>query len=308
MSTEAVKSYLNKGPPYIGDCRFEDKDKCKELGARWHPDSKKWKATDDKTLMALCKSGKWSPLGFTSHMTNTIVQVILDRDRESEKKAIEAIKAKEAEQEKKMKYSADKDLMVPPDEADALEEVSALGVTQEMIDASGAWADLGPRSGISNVARLKRGVRFGIVTWEEVVAGRVNYDSKPRSKPSSKTGAQGERGAKGVKRGVQEVESGVATRQNDKKQKADEPLEEDAQQARPNAATPAKPKLPAPDYCYTSKCNECGTDLDSSKQFGLECVCAEGNMWSACKRCLVPVRKAEHCRACGDEIKAWLAS
>lgn len=305
MIAQVVKAYLDKGPPYIGECRFQDKDKCKELGAKWHADAKKWKATDDNTLMALCKSGKWSPLGFTSHMTSTVVQVIIDRNRESEKKALDAIKARETEQEIKMKSSAEKDLMVPPDEEGLLEEVAAFGVTHEMIAASGAWADLGPRSGISNVARLKRGVRFGIVSWKDVVSGRVNYASTSRS---NKTGAREGRGATGVKRGVQKVQDDGANRQGVKKKKADEPREQEARQAQQHAITPAKPKLPVPRYRYTSTCTDCGTALDSSKQFGLECVCSEGSMWSSCKRCLVPIRKSGHCNECDEEIKAWLAS
>jgi hypothetical protein len=302
MSTLAAKAFIDKGPPYVGNCRFQDKDRCKELGARWDKDSKKWKAVDEKTLLALCKSGKWCPLGFTSHMTNTVSQLIVDRERESEKKALEVVKANAAKQASRAKYSADKDMMVPPDEEEDLKEVAAFGITPGMVASSGPWADLGPRSGISSVRRLKRAVGFGIVSWEQVTAGRTDYEAKSSSR---KTGARGE-GWKGVKRVVQQVQRRGDTRQVEKKQKVDAPQE--TSKPRPSTPTPAKPKLPVPHYTYTASCSECGTDLDSSKQFGMECMCADGFVWSACKRCLVPIRKPEPCKKCVYEIKAWMKS
>ena len=57
-------------------------------------------------------------------------------------------------------------LGIPDDEPHLLAEALSNGVDSEMVKATRAYEHLGPRSGISDVRRLFRGINLGIISWE----------------------------------------------------------------------------------------------------------------------------------------------
>ena len=65
MEQAFAKSFLNAGPPYIGDSRYGDKEIIKENGGRWNGKHKKWEARSNEDLKALIASKLWLPTGVT---------------------------------------------------------------------------------------------------------------------------------------------------------------------------------------------------------------------------------------------------
>lgn len=60
-----VTEYIKAGPPYAGDSSFKDKERVKQLGARWG-ENKKWVAHTQEVLKALIESRLWIPCGLGS--------------------------------------------------------------------------------------------------------------------------------------------------------------------------------------------------------------------------------------------------
>ena len=65
------------------------------------------------------------------------------------------------------------DLSQPEDDAADVRKLEALGITKGMMEQSSRWPTLGPLSGISNAARLLRGLRFNKVCVEDVLLDLV---------------------------------------------------------------------------------------------------------------------------------------
>lgn len=302
-----AKDYLKRGPPFLGDSSFRHKDEVKKAGGRWNSETSQWKANDEATLLSLIDTGIWMPAGLNASMAAAMKRAIRMRDDEVEQNEMKARAAKEERDSLRKKSTAMADLMVPADEEDLLKDAAEHGVTSEMVLTSGSWAGLGPRSGISNVRRLHRGIRLNILTWEDVVSGRfANSDSSGKKKS---TGG-GEQGAKGVKRdGKVRVNKG--TEQGAKRQRAvggdgsgEEGVEQDKSRQAIETSRPKPPpqKRDIPTYRYTTTCMDCNTELNSQDQFGLECACSELGMWVSCKRCLIPLRTGSYCVDC-DQVK-----
>lgn len=70
-----AKEYLESGPPYAGDSHFRDKDRVKQLGARWG-DNKKWVAHTHEALKALIESRLWTPCGLGSSGAADVVNLL----------------------------------------------------------------------------------------------------------------------------------------------------------------------------------------------------------------------------------------
>lgn len=79
-----VESFLEQGPPWLGDSAFQDKDVIKKAGGRFDGASKKWKAPDEATLFALIGDGKWTPVGHDRVFAGEVVRFILRRDKAAE--------------------------------------------------------------------------------------------------------------------------------------------------------------------------------------------------------------------------------
>lgn len=298
-----VKAFLDQGPPWVGDSAFGDKADVKKAGGRWDGASKKWRAIDEPSLIALISDGKWRPAGHDSTFAGEVVRYIRRRDQAAElveKKKREAAsrKSKEPTQVQR-KCTARSDLMIPPDEPHLLAEALKHGVDQALVTSTGAFGHLGPRGGISDVSRLFRGIRFGIVTWETLKNGeaaRVGQD-QAATKKSSATGG-GDRRGRGVKRGAGSMggTSGIfgqimstgASNTNDL----------------PHPVKHRKRVKDVVTYRYKVTCDNCNTTLDSREQFGLECMCVDGSSyWYACSRCSMPKREAGHCGPCAQRLE-----
>jgi hypothetical protein len=70
-----AKEYLDAGPPYAGDSKFGDKERVKQLGARWG-DDKKWVAHTHEVLKALIESRLWTPCGLGSLGAADVVNLL----------------------------------------------------------------------------------------------------------------------------------------------------------------------------------------------------------------------------------------
>jgi hypothetical protein len=58
-----VQNYIERGPPYLGDSHFKDKEIIKNNGGRWDANSKKWTAKSLEVLRTLIETRKWFPFG-----------------------------------------------------------------------------------------------------------------------------------------------------------------------------------------------------------------------------------------------------
>ena len=234
-----------------------------------------------------CLTEYWLPVELPRRLalrpSESVKERACTKEAMAEKKHSHAI-LKNAEQDRNRAAQTTRtDLDVPPNEPEIMEKVLAHGVTAEVVSESATWSFLGPRSGISDARRVVRGVSLGVVRWEEIISGDARIRSSIATAPKS-TGARG--GERGVKRGRRE--EGVCTLEFGPKAKQ-------AQQEQPpqRLAQLWKPPL---SYCYTAKCGDCNSTLDSRLQFGLECGC--GKLWVRCGRCFVPMASGVNCVAC----------
>lgn len=76
MEDTFAKSFLLRGPPFIGECRFKDKDVVKANGGRWNGDVKKWEARTVEDLEKMLKCKLWLPSGITEDGVKSILCAI----------------------------------------------------------------------------------------------------------------------------------------------------------------------------------------------------------------------------------------
>lgn len=265
-----------------GVSHFRNKDKVKQLGARWV--DKTWAAKSEEALLALADSGVWHPVGLPMEANVAIVAIInkMRLDREAAETALRKVRAGPTEEEKKA--SKLKEFGQPHDEPACVEKLAALGVTPEITLSSGEMAWLGPRSGISNAERLLRGLRFNLVTVEDLLAGTA---SDPL------TGKQGRAGV-GAKRGFGAAGRTLGRKRAKKPAAAQEQPSSEAAAASQAATSESEVEVAkvVVQRKYTAKCGECGSVVDSRNQFGLECECVPLRVWRACHACAVPFEVA----------------
>ncbi len=290
MDTERILSYLERckqNKVYLGESHFKNKDAVKRAGGRWHAETKQWKAIDEDGLLSLIDSGVWMPLGLAPKEALAVRAVIKQRDAlESKLKEDQQAAARrkpDGPTEQQILDSARRDLHVPDDDAKELEEVANHGITPEIVTQSARWAMLGPRSGISDVRRLLRGIRFEIVNYDDIVSGKAALYMRGDLKKARTTGEQG--GKAGVKR---KEASSTKVAHKQKKQRVD------AEPAKPCAAQPASKAV---EYKYTVRCSDCRRVVDSRLQF-VECGCQGIIEWSRCNSCFVPMKKGDLCDDC----------
>jgi len=312
---DAAKECIDKGPPWIGESGFKAKETVKAAGGKWHADTKQWKAVDLQGLVALINTGVWLPCDISPRVALCVVEVVKHREKDKEAEAERARKkaelAKAARQDAFNKSSARSDLMIPPNEQSLLDAAYSHGITDAMIDDSGTWGMLGPRSGISDINRLHRGVNLNIVTWEEIRSGAAAIRNKSSS--SNKRTGGGQAGQAGVKRGEGKVRGDTGHTSLGKRQMSGRSAAAEApasicdcgggtrsteqgklQKHVEHDMPKKKPHVPIT-YIYTASCPTCGMKLDSREQFGLECNCG---IWARCNRCFIPLREGTYCKGC----------
>ena len=273
---------LLKQDTFPGICKFTDKYRCKELGARWRDG--RWTALSKDTLLALCDSGLWVPEGF-NHEANVIIVKLLRKEQTDREEADTKARMKRAgptEEEKRVAKL--KEFGIPPDEPKLLEELASKGINKEMTTGSGDLSCLGPRSGISNAARLLRGLRFNLVTVEGVVAGTAQEPSY------SKTGKQGAKAGVSKSKGFDLRVGSQAKRARKKEEPQPPPQEQQVAQASRAHENYTDGQAPAKQvrrqFVDAEKCGDCGVVVERAWQF-MECGCS-GKMWKSCIVCLRP--------------------
>ena len=289
-----IISFLDKGPPWLGDSGFADKDHIKTAGGRWDGASKKWRAPDEPSLIALIGGGKWRPTGCDSIFAGEVVRYIHRRDQLTErtqKTKQTACKTTTNQTETEHNSVVRNDLMILPDEPDLLAEALRHGVNQEMVRSTGMYTNLGPRSGISDVRRLFRGIQFGIVTWDKLKNGEAarigcDHHNKKMKKAHTKSGVVGQ---------VQHKSDGGGTN--------DIYVQRAAMGATTTMENSKRVEKPVT-YNYKAKCDTCNTTLDSRLQFGLQCECFSSPTWYACGRCFTPIKAMGQCEPCVNVVIA----
>lgn len=71
-----ANSYLKKGPPFLGDSSFRDKDAVKANGGRWNSEFKKWEARSREDLVKLLRSKVWLPVGMSQSGAQSVLMVV----------------------------------------------------------------------------------------------------------------------------------------------------------------------------------------------------------------------------------------
>lgn len=76
MSSEGefARSFLKRGPPYLGDSHFRHKDTVKANGGRWNGELKKWEARSNDDLEKLIRSKVWLPIGMSEMGAQSILE------------------------------------------------------------------------------------------------------------------------------------------------------------------------------------------------------------------------------------------
>lgn len=197
-----IKAYLDN-PPYYGRSAFEHKDLVKKLCAnpldgnserKWDTAKKLWGTTSLANLERLLNSRKWFPITIQEEWEEAFETAVADRI-EAESQRAEAVSTVEREnsietieeaaqanggsaqlnarqKEEQLRQRERDELTMPATPAD-IAKCAELGITQSIIDTSSTFADLGPRCGLSNEARLLR--------WYDIQGYHVmcNFEDDP---------------------------------------------------------------------------------------------------------------------------------
>lgn len=283
-NVSAAYEILKGKGPWLGQSGFNDKDTVKDAGAKWDKEEKKWKATSKEVLVKLIKSGVWMADFVSPAVSRCIVEIVEKerRDEEAKKKA-EAEKLKKEREERTTRQQGSL-IHIPPDEEDVLKELLSHDITSDMIFGTSKWSFLGPRDGISEANRLRRGLRFKIVTADQVISGEA----------ARRSTGEGKRGGRGVKRSAPGKDRGVVNAMeiiSDEKAIGDAGICVKAKEEEAREKEKAHPVT----YNYTTTCTVCRCGLDSRLQFGLECTCG---IWTRCGRCFFPIRTGIFCKDC----------
>ena len=271
--------YLQEGKRvgrYGGRSSYEHKTQLRDLGAKWHAESKQWVAHSTDILLAIARAGAnasdgassakkdacfllWKPTAFTS--VNNAIYTLLVRRAAEENKSRFAPSSKDnvvdAELEReRVNAHLRRELCIPKDSEAELRMVDS-SVEKWMVAASAGIGKLGPRSGLSDAARLLRGVRLGIITWSELTAwdfSQPHSDRKVRRRHSdSAAQARDEHPPPATAAEVQRCEKNVSC---------------------------AK-RGPLAFRHRRFACPDCRQDVDTRRQF-LDCLCGS---WNVCCKC-----------------------
>jgi hypothetical protein len=168
---DQVEKYLNE-PPYMGRSDKKDYKRVKELCGSGEGDSlfryetKRWGTKSIARVAALVKSGLWFPIGLDDEWEPELLAAI---DARTQKPKPVAQTTATLQEERR---SRDLLLGVPASTVDELAKCDALGLS-DLVDTSSGWAELGPRAGVSNAARLVR--------WVELNSHGLDGDARERA-------------------------------------------------------------------------------------------------------------------------------
>mgnify|MGYP006248244929 CR=1 FL=1 len=180
-----ARALLKRGPPFAGYSSFKNKPRLKEIGGdhvKWNPELKQWCAHTETVMFELMDEDIWYPVGVDCNQLSFEAAAMLQEQRRVMDREESAANAERREAEAALAAARttaleQRDLQIEADEPDLIAEAEAHGVTVQMIEATTRWAALGPRMGLSNVARVKLCIELNILTWSHVKAG-VRPDAK----------------------------------------------------------------------------------------------------------------------------------
>ena len=179
-----VKSYLAKGPPWLGESTFSQKETVKKNGGKWNQESKKWAASTEDSLVKLIESGAWKPCNCPYLLPQHIVTFLTKtKKKETKHSLVDTITIyKEHPLKERASTQVDaivrRELKIPSNETCLLLRAARNGVALDLITQSVSWRALGPRSGISDVSRFFRGIDLEVISYEDAISGNAEADNK----------------------------------------------------------------------------------------------------------------------------------
>ena len=181
-----VEAYLSGGGPFFGESRYEDVKTVKALGGKWNPTKKSWFAKDTEVLVALIQSQKWRPRSPARPKDIVVFVCEAERvEREAKHAAAAKVAAASAARPKPSAAQLESQLVqwlgIKKNSDAELQKLQTLhGLSVVEVDASARFLQLGPRSGLSNAARLLMGLERGILTAND--AKRLAAEEKAEAK------------------------------------------------------------------------------------------------------------------------------
>lgn len=188
-------AYLSRGRPYHGTAWPDVKPKIKDIGARWHPNEAKrddtdgllrgwWVAENENVLMDLLdtrllplsetKYGhklvhSWRPVGVDEEEIQQILFILkLFEDYKTEKVNIERQRRADVNDYARRQAQAKDILADSPEDIALLKSKFDIEWTPVLALLSEPIGFLGPRMGLSTVARVLRGLKFGLISADDV--------------------------------------------------------------------------------------------------------------------------------------------
>lgn len=194
---EGAQAYVREGPPYFGKSDFKDLKAIKQAGGRWSGEKKLWKAPDASALKALIETGVWEPDGAEGRLVLVAIRMQQNADeakREAMYKAAALKKAAPVLTEAQMEAKQRKDCGVSEDTPEQLARLwDQFQITQSMLKPAFHWSNLGPRGGLSDACRVLRGLKFNVVTKEEMWSGiqvESEMDKRRKQREAEKVSAK----------------------------------------------------------------------------------------------------------------------
>lgn len=170
MSEEQLADYLAR-PPFVGDSHFRDKDVVKAAGGRFDPRAKAFVAPDVLALQRLLRTGRWRARGFGNQdaLADAAAAWVRARVQKADAKlqreaeaALQLARAAAQARAEQRRRAVEHLIEVPADEPATLAWLEEKhGVTAEMVNVSAGVPELGPRSGLSAAARVRRAFALG---------------------------------------------------------------------------------------------------------------------------------------------------
>tara|TARA_B100000575_G_C23141028_1_gene664010 strand:+ start:3402 stop:4253 length:852 start_codon:yes stop_codon:yes gene_type:complete len=178
-----AETYLKTKPPYFGDSSFEDKDILKEAGGVWDKLAKKWAAKTTNDFVSLVETGRWFPAGLPADQLQLACQIIRRSERETLERELQSrtlSKAPVLSEKDQERVRRDRD-GISNDTPEQLARLADLGISKELVRPAMVHKGLGPYSGQSDAFRLLRGLRYNIITVEQVRSGKFSADNHAES-------------------------------------------------------------------------------------------------------------------------------
>lgn len=138
-------------------------------GGSFDGKSKLWYATNEKTWIAMYRTGMWRP--FDAKINPSIVAQKIREKQEAVERAIAEASSKSKPSDEQVEQHIRRELRIPDDDIEMLDMLERdHGIGRELVAKSGRCAALGPRSGVSNAQRILRALRFNVTTSERLIS------------------------------------------------------------------------------------------------------------------------------------------